>query len=55
MSFEVLKNILKNNAKYAEEDRLEQENPESECPFDAWTLNENSEGGKMCPFCGRKW
>ena len=25
------------------------------CPYDDWPLNENSEGYKSCPICGRIW
>jgi len=54
MSFDQLKNILEQNKERAELDYLEAMNP-TECPDDAWPLNENSRGQKSCPICGRIW
>ena len=54
MSFETLKNILKENREQAERDYQESLDP-TECPYDAWDLKVNSEGQKSCPICGRIW
>ena len=51
MSFETLKNILKENReqKTVEEDALEN----NECPYDGFALKTNSKGERSCEFCGR--
>ncbi len=54
MSFETLLNIIKQNKEQVELDKQEAMNP-TECPYDAWPLNENSKGEKSCPICGRIW
>jgi hypothetical protein len=54
MGFEILKNIIAENKRYAEEAREEERNP-TECDECWWPLDVNSEGGKSCPICGRIW
>ena len=54
MSFEVLKNIIRENREQAELDKQEAMNP-TECPDCVWTLKTNSKGKKTCPMCGRVW
>ena len=51
MSFEILKNILKENRaqKSVEEEALEN----NECPEDGFALKTNSKGERSCEFCGR--
>ena len=51
MSFETLKNILKENReqKSVEEEALEN----NECPIDGFALKTNSKGERSCEFCGR--
>ena len=51
MSFETLKNIIEQNKEQAILDEQEAMNP-TECPWDAWPLDENSKGQKSCPICG---
>ncbi len=52
MSFEVLKNILKENREQIE---LERQEELTECPYCAWDLKVNSKGEKSCEICGRVW
>ena len=52
MGFETLTNIIEANRIQAELDKEEAMNP-TECPWDAWPLNENGKGEKSCPICGR--
>ena len=54
MGFETLKNIIESNREQAILDEQEAMNP-TECPDCAWTLNEDSNGNKSCPVCGRIW
>lgn len=54
MGFETLKNILDFNKEQEEIGKQEAMNP-TECPDDAWPLNEDSEGHKSCPICERTW
>ena len=52
MGYETLKNIIDFNKEQEEIGKEEAMNP-TECPWDGWTLNENSKGEKSCPICGR--
>ena len=52
MGYETLKNIIDFNKEQEELGKEEAMNP-TECPWDAWTLNEDSQGNKSCPVCGR--
>ncbi len=52
MSFEQLKNIIEQNKEQEILDEQEAMNP-TECPWDAWPLDENSKGEKSCPICER--
>ena len=54
MSFEQLKNIIKENKEQAERDYQESLDP-TECPYCAWDLKVNSKGEKSCPICGRTY
>ena len=54
MGFETLKNIIEFNKEQLEIEKQEELNP-TECPYDAWTLKENSKGEKSCEICGRIW
>uniref|UniRef100_A0A6M3JWG9 Uncharacterized protein n=1 Tax=viral metagenome TaxID=1070528 RepID=A0A6M3JWG9_9ZZZZ len=54
MGFETLLNIIKQNEEQALIDEVEAMNP-TECPYDAWPLDENSKGEKSCPICERLW
>ena len=53
--FDTLKQMFIQNKEWIEEDKLEEDNPTSECPYDAWTLEINERGWKSCPFCKRVW
>ena len=53
MSFEQLKNIIDFNKEQKLSEIEDLEN--NECPYDYWSLDENSKGEKSCPICGRVW
>lgn len=54
MGFETLKNIIEYNKEQEIIGRDEAMNP-TECPYDEWPLNIDSQGNKSCPICGRVW
>ncbi len=55
MSFEQLKNIIDWNKENEINHPLDEDLENKLCPYDAWLLNENSEGYLSCPICGRIW
>jgi len=54
MSFETLRQCLIYNAQQEEKGKVENYDP-TECPYDCWPLNINSQGQKSCPICERIW
>jgi uncharacterized Zn finger protein (UPF0148 family) len=54
MSYETLKNMIDYNKEQEELGREEAMNP-IECPLCGGALDENSDGEKSCPMCGRIW
>lgn len=52
MGYETLKNMIDYNREQEEIGKEEAENP-TMCPDDWWPLNEDSDGNKSCPICGR--
>uniref|UniRef100_A0A6M3JKP3 Uncharacterized protein n=1 Tax=viral metagenome TaxID=1070528 RepID=A0A6M3JKP3_9ZZZZ len=55
MSFEQLKNIIDWNKEQNNLYPIDKDLENNMCPYDAWQLDENSEGYKSCPICGRIW
>jgi len=55
MSFEQLKNILDWNKENEVNHPIDEDLENNMCPYDAWPLNENSEGKRSCPICGMIW
>jgi len=55
MSFEQLKNIIDFNKEQAKFHPVDEDLENNMCPYDYWQLDENPEGYKSCPICGRIW
>ena len=55
MGFEQLKNIIDWNKENESNHPKDEDLENKMCPYDYWPLNENSEGYKSCPICGRIW